>query len=83
VGGVRKRCRVPLEWVCGNILGGGGRSLAIWFILMWGIGHMLVSGMIGGVGIDLLKQCFPVLFSIVSNKDAMVMDNLVVRNGVI
>jgi len=22
--GVRKRCQVPLEWVCGNILGGGG-----------------------------------------------------------
>jgi hypothetical protein len=22
VGGVRKRCQVPMEWVCGNILGG-------------------------------------------------------------
>jgi hypothetical protein len=30
-----------------------------------------------------LKQCFPVLFSIVRNKDAMVDDNLVVHNGVI
>jgi hypothetical protein len=30
-----------------------------------------------------LKQCFPVLFSIVRNKDAMVVDNLVVHNGVI
>jgi hypothetical protein len=29
-----------------------------------------------------LKQCFPVLFSIVKNKDAMV-DNSVVHNGVI
>jgi len=30
-----------------------------------------------------LKQCFPVLLSIVRNKDAMVADNLVVQNGVI
>jgi hypothetical protein len=30
-----------------------------------------------------LKQCFPVLFSIVRNKDAMVDDNLVVHKGVI
>jgi hypothetical protein len=30
-----------------------------------------------------LKQCFPVLFSIVRNKDAMVGDNLAVHNGVI
>jgi hypothetical protein len=30
-----------------------------------------------------LKQCFPVLFSIVRNKNAMVVDNLVVQNGVI
>jgi len=30
-----------------------------------------------------LKQCFPALFSIVRNKDAMVEDNLVVHNGVI
>jgi len=30
-----------------------------------------------------LKQCFPVFFSIVRNKDAMVADNLVVQNGVI
>jgi hypothetical protein len=44
---------------------------------------MLVYGMIGGVGIDILKQCFPILFSIVSNKDAMVVDSLVVRNGII
>jgi len=29
-----------------------------------------------------LKQCFPVLFSIVRNKDARVADNLVVQNGV-
>jgi hypothetical protein len=29
-----------------------------------------------------LKQCFPVLFSIVRNKDARVTDNLVVQNGV-
>jgi hypothetical protein len=28
-----------------------------------------------------LKQCFPVLFSIVGNKDATVVDNLVVHNG--
>jgi hypothetical protein len=27
--GVRKRCQVPLEWVCGNILGGGERSFVI------------------------------------------------------
>jgi len=30
-----------------------------------------------------LKQCFPDLFSIVRNKDAMVAENLVVQNGVI
>jgi hypothetical protein len=30
-----------------------------------------------------LKQCFPALFSIVRNKDAMVGDNLAVHNGVI
>jgi len=30
-----------------------------------------------------LKQCFPALFSIVRNKDAMVVDNLAVHNGVI
>jgi hypothetical protein len=30
-----------------------------------------------------LKQCFPVLFSIVRNKDAIVVDNLVFHNGVI
>jgi hypothetical protein len=30
-----------------------------------------------------LKQCFPILFSIVRNKDVMVVDNLVVHNGVI
>jgi hypothetical protein len=30
-----------------------------------------------------LKQCFPVLFTVVRNKDAMVDDNLVVHNGVI
>jgi hypothetical protein len=51
--GVRKRCRVPLEWVCGNILGGVGRSSVILFVLRWGMGHILVSGMIGGVGIYL------------------------------
>jgi hypothetical protein len=38
--------------VCGNILGGGGRSSAILFVLRWGIDHILVFGMIGGVGID-------------------------------
>jgi hypothetical protein len=53
VGGVRKRCLVPLEWVCGNILGGDERSFVILFVLRWGIGHILVSGMIGGVRIDL------------------------------
>jgi hypothetical protein len=30
-----------------------------------------------------LKQYFPVLFSIVRNKDATMVDNLVVHNGVI
>jgi len=30
-----------------------------------------------------LKQCFPALFSIVRNKDALVADNLAVHNGVI
>jgi len=53
VGGVRKRCRVPLEWVCGNILEGDGRSFEILFVLKWGMGHILVSDMINGVGIDL------------------------------
>jgi hypothetical protein len=37
--------------LCGNILGGGGRSSVILFVLRWGMGHMLVSGMISGVGI--------------------------------
>jgi len=55
VGGVRKRCRVPLEWVCRNILGGDGRSFVILFVLRWGMGYILVSGMIGGVVIDLCK----------------------------
>jgi len=53
VGGVRNRCRVPLEWVCGNILEGDGRSFVILFVLRWRMGHILVSSMIGGVGIDL------------------------------
>jgi hypothetical protein len=53
VGGVRKRCRVPLEWVCRNILGGDGRSFVILFVLRWEIGHILVSSMIGGVRINL------------------------------
>jgi hypothetical protein len=39
--------------VCGNILGGGGRSFVILFVLRWGMGHILISGMIGGVLIDL------------------------------
>jgi hypothetical protein len=38
--------------VYGNILGGGGRSFAILFVLKWGMDHILVFGMIGGVGID-------------------------------
>lgn len=42
-----------MEWVCGNMLGGDRRSFVILFVLRWEIGHMLVSGMIGGVGIDL------------------------------
>jgi hypothetical protein len=52
VGGVRKRCRVLWVWLCGNIFGGGERSLAILFVLRWGMGLILVSGMIGDVGID-------------------------------
>jgi hypothetical protein len=51
--GVRKRCWVPLEWASGNILGGGARSFVILFVLRWGMGHILVFGMIGGVEIDL------------------------------
>jgi len=39
--------------VCGNILGGGGISLATSFVLRWGLGHMSVSSMIGDVRIDL------------------------------
>jgi hypothetical protein len=50
--GVRKRCQVPLEWVCGNILGGSGRSFAILFVLRWGMDHILVFGMIDGMGIN-------------------------------
>jgi hypothetical protein len=30
-----------------------------------------------------LKQCFPTLFSIARNKDATVVDNLAIHNGVI
>jgi hypothetical protein len=52
VGGARKRCRVLLEWVCGNILGRGGRSFAILFVLRWGMDHILDIGMIGDVRID-------------------------------
>jgi hypothetical protein len=40
VGGVQKRCWVLLEWVCGNILGGGEISLATLFILRLEMGHM-------------------------------------------
>jgi len=50
--GVRKRCQVPLESVCGNILGGGERSFATLFVLRWGMDHILVFDMIGGLGID-------------------------------
>jgi hypothetical protein len=38
--------------------------------------------MICGMGIDLLSNFFPVLFSIARSKDARVADNLVVQNGV-
>jgi len=51
--GVQKRCQVPLEWVCGNILGGGEKSFVLLFVLRGGMGHILVSGMIGGVEINL------------------------------
>jgi hypothetical protein len=51
--GVRKRCQVPLEWACGNTLGGDVRRFVILFVLRWGMSHILVSGMIGGVEIDL------------------------------
>jgi hypothetical protein len=51
--GVRKRCRFLLFWVCLNIFVGGGRSFVILFVLRWGMGHILISGMIGGVLIDL------------------------------
>jgi hypothetical protein len=40
VGGVQKRCWVLLEWVCGNILRGGGISLATLFVLRLGMDHM-------------------------------------------
>jgi hypothetical protein len=53
VGGVQKRCWVLLEGVCGNILGGGGISLATLFVLRLGMGRMQVFGMIGGVGRNL------------------------------
>jgi hypothetical protein len=61
---------------------GDGRSYVIFCVLRWGMGHMLVSGIIGGEDRS-LKQYFPVMFSIVRNKDAMVVDNLVNHNGVI
>jgi hypothetical protein len=50
-GGARKRSWVPLEWVYGKILGGGGRISAILFVLKWGVELILVFGMTGGVGI--------------------------------
>jgi hypothetical protein len=53
VGGVLLRCWVPMEWGFGNISGKDGRSFAIMFGLWWGMGHISVSGMIGGVGRDL------------------------------
>jgi hypothetical protein len=53
VGGVLKRCWVLLEWECGNKLGGGEISFVTLLILRLGLGHMKVSGMIGGVEIDL------------------------------
>jgi hypothetical protein len=83
VGGVRKRCRVHMEWVCGNILEGDGRSFIILFVLGWGMGHLLVSGMIGGVGIVLRSSDFQFCLVLQGTKDAMVDDNLVVHNGVI
>jgi hypothetical protein len=80
--GVRKRCQVPLEWVCGNILGRGERNFAI---VRFEVGNGTHSSFWHDwwCGDRSLKQCFPALFSIVRNKDAMVEDNLVVHNGVI
>jgi hypothetical protein len=53
VGDARKRFQVLLEWVYGNIQGGGGRNFAILFVLKWGMDQILVFGKIGGVGIDI------------------------------
>jgi hypothetical protein len=39
--------------VCGNILGGDGRSFIILFVLRWGMCHLLVYSMIGSVRIVL------------------------------
>jgi hypothetical protein len=39
VGGVRKGCRVPLEWVCGNILGGDGRWEKLCNFLRFEVGN--------------------------------------------
>jgi hypothetical protein len=36
----KKRCWVLLEWVCGNILGGGRIRLATLFVLRLGMGLM-------------------------------------------
>jgi hypothetical protein len=83
VGVVRKRCQVPLKWVCGNIVRGDGSSFVILFVLRWGMGQYISFWHDWRCEDRPLKQCFPVLFSIVRNKDAMVVDNLVVHNGVI
>jgi hypothetical protein len=81
VGGVQKRCWVL--WVCGNIFGGGGISLANFVRLEVGDGSHVCFWHDCWYGERFLKQCYSDLFSIVRNKDAMVAKNLVVQNGVI
>jgi hypothetical protein len=54
--------------VCGNILEGDGRSFIILFVLRWGMGHLLVSGMIGGVGIVLRSNDFRFCLVFARNK---------------
>jgi hypothetical protein len=74
VGCLLKRCWVLLEWACGKFRNfvrfevGVGSHVSFWHDLCYGDRS--------------LKQCFPVLFSIVRNQVARVANNLVVQNGV-
>jgi hypothetical protein len=64
---IRRGCEKFCNFVCFEV--GDGSHISFWDD--WWCGDRS------------LKQCFLVLFSIMRNRDAMVVDNLVVHNGII